>query len=456
MDAVERLVQALLYEGYILWPYRRTATKNRQRWTPGGVYPRPFGERHPDDPWMVETECLLRPTAGHSGRTALSVEVRFLQLVERTVVAGAGPELRAVDELRADGERYVPGEDAVERRIALNALEVGPAPGSWRTPIAIDGGVDEEAIADDGRRAGGIIRRWEPLRGYVEVRTGPVAPESHDASPGRVCLAVTIANETPLDLFDRASALRRAFVSAHALLRVCGGEFVSLMDPPQELGDAAAACRNRRLWPVLVGEKGRRDAMLASPVILYDYPEIAPETPGDLCDGTEIDQLLRLNILALTDEEKSEMRAGDPRARAILERTERLSPAEFGRLHGAIREFRTLHPAGEEETLRGADLAPSSLRIDGVDIRRGSRVRLHPRRGADVFDLVLAGRLGTVTAIEEDYEDRIHLAVTVDGDPGSDLGGAAMLAHRFYFSPDEVEPVEAPDGTVPPSPERKS
>jgi hypothetical protein len=114
------------------------------------------------------------------------------------------------------------------------------------------------------------------------------------------------------------------------------------MDPPEELREAAQGCENIKMWPVLVGEEGERNMMLSAPIILYDYPRIAPESPGDLFDGTEIDQLLVFNILNLTDEEKEEMRASDPRAREILERTESLSSEELMNLHGAIREFRML------------------------------------------------------------------------------------------------------------------
>jgi len=95
-------------------------------------------------------------------------------------------------------------------------------------------------------------------------------------------------------------------------------------------------------WPVLAGEPGRRDTVLCSPIILYDYPQIAVESPGDLFDGAEIDEILSLRILTLTDEEKSAMRRSDERARLILERTEALPPEHFMKLHGALRP---LHPA---------------------------------------------------------------------------------------------------------------
>src|SRR5205085_9117298 len=102
------------------------------------------------------------------------------------------------------------------------------------------------------------------------------------------------------------------------------------------LAQAASACRNIGSWPVPVGGS---DTILCSPIILEDYPRIAPESPGDLFDGGEIDQLLILNILSLTDEEKAEMAASDPRAREILERTEALAPEQLMALHGTVREF---------------------------------------------------------------------------------------------------------------------
>src|SRR3954454_17507673 len=122
----------------------------------------------------------------------------------------------------------------------------------------------------------------------------------------------------------REEALLRSFVSTHTLLGVRGGEFVSLIDPPLPWRDAAAGCRNVGTWPVLVGEEGQKDAMLSSPIILYDYPLVAPESPGDLFDCTEIDEILTLRILTLTEEERREMSAVDGRARALLERTEAL------------------------------------------------------------------------------------------------------------------------------------
>jgi hypothetical protein len=157
-------------------------------------------------------------------------------------------------------------------------------------------------------------------------------------------VTVRITNTTPWGGEDRESTLRQTFVSTHTTLEVEAGEFVSLIDPPEEFAEAAEGCANIKTWPVLVGEEGERRTMLSSPIILYDYPQIAPESPGDLFDGTEIDQMLILNVLNLTDEEKEEMRASDPRGREILERCESLSPQELMRLNGTFRDIRMLRP----------------------------------------------------------------------------------------------------------------
>ena len=160
--------------------------------------------------------------------------------------------------------------------------------------------------------------------------------------------------------------------------------------------------------------------MLSAPIILYDYPRIAPQSPGDLFDGTEIDELLTLRILTLTDQEKQEMRAVDARARDLLERTEMLNVGELRRLHG------TMH-------------GPATGQDARARFRPGDRVRLRPRGSADAFDLLLAGKSATVAAVEQDYEGRFHVGVTVDDDPGKDLGARGSPGHRFFFRPEEVE-----------------
>jgi hypothetical protein len=302
-DPLRAIADAVLYEGYILWPYRRSALKNRRRFTFGGVYPPEHARAHPDDPAMMQTEVLV------TGEGEIEVTVRFLQVVERTVLDGAD---RPVDRLHIDGELYLSWQEAVEREIH--------GPGRIRIPA-------NEAREELG--AGALRRSWEALEGVLELSEAPVAP-------GVRRVTVAVRNETRFERGrDREDALKRTFCSTHTLLRARrGAAFVSASDPPEHLATAVAECRNVGTWPVLVGD---RSTMLSSPIILEDYPRVAPESPGDMFDGGEIDQLLILNILALTDEEKAEMAATDARSREILERVDSLTPDELMALHGTIR-----------------------------------------------------------------------------------------------------------------------
>ncbi|MEP6637651.1 MAG: hypothetical protein ABJB97_13085 [Acidobacteriota bacterium] len=84
---------------------------------------------------------------------------------------------------------------------------------------------------------------------------------------------------------------------------------------------------------------------------------------------------------------------------------------------------------------------PGHVLVSGVELKPGDRVRLKPRAGGDILDLALAGKVAVVEAIEQDYEGQAHLAVVVDDDPGRDLGMMRQPGHRFFFSPEEVEPV---------------
>ena len=285
-DPVRQIADAVLYEGYILWPYRRSATKNRQLWTFGGVYPPAHTREHPDDPCVLQAQVLLE------GSADVDVRVRFLQVVERSLVSAGGDR---VDEL--DG--HLAWDEAIER-------EVGPG------PFEIPGGSETEPLPN-----GEMVRTWRGLRGHVDVTVEP---------GGRV--TARIENTTPWSGEEREDALRQTLCSTHAILRTRAGKFVSATE---------SHCESAGLWPVLVGEDGARDTMLAAPIILPDYPQIAPESPGDLFDATEIDKLLILNVLALTPEEQEEMRASDRRAREILDRCAGLSPEDLMRLHGAMR-----------------------------------------------------------------------------------------------------------------------
>jgi hypothetical protein len=301
----------------------------------------PVGEEKPaaldlrrgeDDPWIMQTQCLV---VG-DGEATIEVKVRFLHVTERKVGRKSGETLEFVEELRVGGELYLPWDEATEREIAVGRFKLSELGSPERIGIDIPAGSREEPLRGPAEEVvGALVRGWCMLRGTVEVEAEPLRE-------GIFRVTVRITNTTPWGGEDRESTLRQTFVSTHTALGVEGGEFVSLIDPPEELGEAAQGCVNLKTWPVLVGEEGERNMMLSSPIILYDYPQIAPESPGDLFDGTEIDQMLILNVLNLTDEEKEEMRASDPRGREILERCESLSPEELMKLSGTFREIRML------------------------------------------------------------------------------------------------------------------
>jgi hypothetical protein len=317
-DPVRAIADAVLYEGYVLWPYRRSALKNAQRWTFGGVYPRAHaaGRATGDDPSRMQSQCLVQAPPG----ARVDIGVRFLHVVWRQLVDAAGCE---VGELSVDGELHLSWEEAVEREVALDAVALGELAAGRDVPIVVDAGCTEEPLGSAGR----VVRAWEGLAGSLRVG-------AEQLGPGLFRLTAAVENVTPWAGGPRAALMRRTFCSTHVVLRAPAGEFVSLTDPPAELREAAARCANHGVWPVLVGEPGDRHTLLASPIILEDHPRIAPESPGDLFDAGEIDQLLILNILSLTDAEKAEVRASDPRAREVLDRSEGLTGEELMRLHG--------------------------------------------------------------------------------------------------------------------------
>ena len=353
MDAVEKVAEAVLYEGYLLYPYRRSALKNQQRWTFGGVYPQAYSDASGDDPWIMQTQCLV---VGDED-TSLEVKVRFLHVVDRGVAETVEGALHHVEVLRVGEQVYRPWEEAVERVVILGGsdgdrpVRMGDLIGrNRRAEIDVsDGSAHEPLIDPAGGVVGALIRTWRSLRGAVDIVAEPldeVLAGAPRVAPG-YRLTVRIVNTTPWpdrpgDERPRVAALRHTFVSTHTILRVQGGEFVSLLEPPPEYQEAAGRCDNVKTWPVLAGEPGERRTLLSSPIILYDYPQVSPESPGNLFDGTEIDELLTLSLLALTDEEKQEMRESDARAREILDRTESLTSDQLMQLHGAIRSLQSL------------------------------------------------------------------------------------------------------------------
>jgi hypothetical protein len=351
---VDKIAKAVLYEGYMLYPYRPSSVKNQQRWNFGVLCPQSYSEaQNGSEAWTMQTECLVEG----SSLTGLEVQVRFLQLVARSVgelnapvselPPGEPPESRVVEKLAVNGRIYQPWQEAIERELSLPVYNLEAL---CQRPVHDAFSFREEKQFEylfdaDGQIAGVIVRERRAIRGAIDV-----ACERDEAGSFKV--RVLIRNTTPFEVSPnstRDEALLSSMASTHTVLGLQDGKFVSLMAPGEHFREPAASCKNVGTWPVLVGEEGQCDTMLSSPIILYDYPQIAPESAGDLFDGTEIDEILSLRILTLTDEEKREMSQSDERARQMLERTETMPVEQLMKLHGVLRGLQPVDPRSPQE-----------------------------------------------------------------------------------------------------------
>jgi hypothetical protein len=340
-ELADKIAKATLYEGYILYPYR-PSVKNQQRWTFGGIYPRSWNESgNRTDPHTMQTEVLV---AGN-GESSVHVIIRFLHLVDRTV---GKSESQLVDLLEVGGTRYRPWQEAIEREVDAGEFRVNDL---VSRPARIDFTFPQERTIEplkspEGEPAGVLIRQRQAIDGSIEISAVEKADDLRR-------ITVKVLNRTDFNdarTSSRDDALMRSLVSMHVLLGVRDGEFVSMTDMPDKWREWTAECQNAGLWPVLIGTGTEHDTMLASPIILYDYPQLAPESPGELFDSTEIDEILTLRILTLTDDEKREAASIDPRARDLLARSESLAREQLMNLHGTIRGLR---PSAVQEQCHG-------------------------------------------------------------------------------------------------------
>jgi hydrogenase maturation protease len=249
-----------------------------------------------------------------------------------------------VRSLEVNGQLFQAWQEAVEREVCFPAINVSRAITQPQTlNFAFPSNEKLEPLGDESSSeiVGVIVRRQQAIKGTVRIQIADCGVSIGDSQEEQLSkVSVHILNHTPFDGANHKSrdeALMRSFVSTHTILGVQDGEFVSLLDPAEAFRQAAAGCNNVGTYPVLAGEEGTRDCMLSSPIILYDYPQIAPESAGNLFDGTEIDEILTLRIMTLTEEEKREMRGADDRARKILERTENLPVEQLMKMHGAMK-----------------------------------------------------------------------------------------------------------------------
>lgn len=468
LSLARAVADAVLYEGYLLYPYRASSQKNQARWQFGILGPAGAADAGAGEEPAMFADCLLAPGPD----AEVEVHLRFLQLQSRTAEeADDGGGFSPVDELTVGATRWLSWDEAVGEEVTLGPFSVAQLrEGGQVLPVAVPAGLDVEELTDSsGRVAGRLVRRRQALRGEVRLAVAAL-------TGGLLRLRVSAANTAPAVAAGdgRPGAIAASFIGAHLLLSLRDGDFVSLLEPPGWAQAAARSCSQHRCWPVLAGPEGQTDVLLVSPIILYDHPAVAPESSVALYDSTEIDEILTLRVLTLTDEEKAEARATDARAAAIIDRCEAMSAEELQQLHGILRNPHALvgppeldwptavasDGGGSAGTATGAPAggsledrpwwdpeADASVRpdtdavvINGVPVARGSRVRVNPSRRADAQDLFFAGQTGRVTSVHFDVDGSTHVGLVLEQDPAADLHEG--YGRSFYYAPEELEPLE--------------
>ncbi|WP_123026177.1 hypothetical protein [Mycolicibacterium stellerae] len=434
------IADAVLYEGYLLYPYRANSSKNQSRWQfgvlgPDGAADAGIGEDH-----SLSAQVIVAPR----GNPTLSVVVRFLQLQHRGVEKDAGGgRFEPAEELTSGSQSWVRWDEAVEREISFGPIDI-ESDLPQTLPIEIDAGTDIETV-DGGR----LVRTRRALHAELEITA--------DRDDGYVRLTTTVRNRA-MPAEDKDEAIALSLIGTHLVAEIADGDFVSLLEPPASADNAVARCRHHRCFPVLAGPSGDHALMLVSPIILYDHPEIAEQSEGALYDSTEIDEILTLRIMTMTDEEKAAARATDPLAAQIIDRCDSMSPEAMLNLHGVLRNPHAVDdtaglipeiPEGVDwwDPLADTAVAPDvdAVLVNGVRVSRGSRVRLHPSRRADAQDLFFADKIARVTSVHETVDGDQHVGVVIEDDPAADLH--EWYGRYLYFAPDEIEPLSERDTT---------
>jgi hypothetical protein len=428
-DRARAIADAVLYEGYLLYPYRATSSKNQSRWQFGVVGPPGAAEAGLGEDDTLSAQFLV------DGDAEVSLVLRFLQLAHRQAERDAGDgQFEPVDQLTSGLQSWVTWDEAVECELAFGPIDIAECARPRTLPATVSAGSDTEPV-DGGR----LVRTRRAIQAELSI-TG-----EHDAGLRRV--TVTVRNTGPAAL-DRDTAIATSLIGTHIIAHAVHGEFVSLLEPPESAAGPVSRCTQHRCFPVLAGRPGDRDLLLISPIILYDHPEIAEQSDGALYDSTEIDEILTLRVMTMTDEEKAQARATDPLAAAIIDRCDSMSEEAMQQLHGILRNpHASLIPEIPEGVQWWDPLADKAVRpdvdavlIDGVLVAAGSRVRLRPSRRADAQDIFFAGKSARVTSVHEDVDGQRYVGVIVEAD--SDVEMPESYGRYLYFAPNEVEPLD--------------
>ncbi len=432
------VADAVLYEGYLLYPYRANSEKNQSRWQFGVL-----GPPGAVDAGIGEDESLSAQFLIEHGH-AITLVVRFLQLQHRGAQRDTGDgRFQPVDELTTDSGSLLSWDEAVEVELSFALQWAGPSQ-QWTLPVVAAAGTDIEPVV-----GGRLLRTRQEVRASLDV-----AVERDENVKGLDRVTIHLHN-TGTAATDKNDSIARSLIGAHVIAEAVDGGFISLLDPPAHAAAAAARCRQHRCFPVLAGPAGDHDLLLVSPIILYDHPEVAEQSEGALYDACEIDEILTLRVMTMTDIEKAQARATDSLAAQIIDRCDAMSPEAMQRLHGVLRDAHAGAAAGQPalipEVPDGVQwwdpLADNAVRpdvdavlVNGIRVARGSRVLLHPGRRADAQDLFFSGKTARVTSVHEDVDGNQHVGVVVEDDPAADLHD--WYGRYLYFAPDEVEPLD--------------
>ncbi|MGA8330634.1 MAG: hypothetical protein WB777_15225 [Mycobacterium sp.] len=425
------VADAILYEGYLLYPYRASSSRNRSRWQWGVLGPPGAADAGIGEDDTIAAQFLV------DGAQAITVTVRFLQLQHRSAERDTGfGDFEPVEELVTPSGSWLTWDEAVEHEESFGPLVLDDSAQPCTLSVTAPGATSIEPV-----EGGWLVRDRREVSATLTVGV------ERDAALQRV--SVRIAN-TGAPAADKDDAIARSLIGTHVIAEAIGGEFVSLLEPPPPAADAVSRCARHRCFPVLAGPPGAGDLLLISPIILYDHPEVAEQSETALYDCTEIDEILTLRVMTMTDHEKAQARATDPLAAQIIDRCDSMSPEAMSRLHGALRDPReavSLIPEVPDGVDWWDPLADNAVQpdldavlVNGVPVARGSRVRLHPSRRADAQDLFFADKTARVTSVHEDVDGNQHVGVVVEDDPAADLH--EWYGRYLYFSPDEVEPLE--------------
>ncbi len=463
LELARKVADAVLFEGYLLYPYRATSSKNRVRWQFGVLGPAGAVEGGIGEESSMFADALVRDGAD----AEIMVHVRFLQLQRRVAQLRDGDTFTPVDELVVGEQRWLTWDEAVEREPVVGPVPLRDLAQAPTFEVRVPPSHDVEDVRDQqGRVVGRVVRESEALSATLRAQTHPLVG-------GFTRLTLRLDNEAEAQP-DKDRAIGVSLIGTHLLVTIEGGQFVSTVNPPDDALSAAAECHQHRWWPVLAGSVDETRILLVSPIIVEDHAQLAPESAGALFDSTEIDEILTLRVMTLTDAEKADARATDPRAAEIIDRCDTMSPEQLQELHGILRNPHALPVAGDgddpyalpDELTWGAALEPGSdplftadapwwdpeadasvapetdsVVIGGVSVSKGSLVTVHPNRRADAQDLFFAGMTAKVSAVLSDVDGDTHVAVTLVDDPAAEMHD--WYGRYLYFAPDELQPVTA-------------